>query len=45
MSDLRSKFTKEHFEEKLTVLIILLIYINNRTKDIEFKYVKSKFLI
>jgi hypothetical protein len=42
MADLRSKFTKEEFEEKLAVCNYFTdLYRNDRTKENELKYVKA----
>lgn len=42
MADLRSKYTKEEFEEKLAVCNYFTdLYKNDRTKENELKYVKA----
>ena len=42
MADLRSKYTKEEFEEKLAICNYFTdLYKNHRTKENELKYVKS----
>ena len=42
MADLRSKYTKEEFEEKLAVCNYFTdLYRNDRTKENELKYIKA----